>query len=80
MIWSRPAAVLLAVNCLLLCGCPNNTSSTSKPNSRLFSSQEAELVVPASLQLPALWEVALQEWRGDQVFRERFFYEPPNKA
>jgi hypothetical protein len=25
-------------------------------------------------------EVALQEWRGDRVFRERFFYEPPNKA
>ena len=21
-------------------------------------------------------EVALQEWRGDKVFRERFFYEP----
>jgi predicted SnoaL-like aldol condensation-catalyzing enzyme len=25
-------------------------------------------------------EVALQEWRGGRVFRERFFYEPPNKA
>ena len=25
-------------------------------------------------------EVALQEWRGDRIFRERFFYEPPNKA
>jgi hypothetical protein len=25
-------------------------------------------------------EVALQEWRGDKVFRERFFYEPPKKA
>jgi hypothetical protein len=25
-------------------------------------------------------EVAWQEWRGDRVFRERFFYEPPNKA
>ena len=21
-------------------------------------------------------EVALQEWRGDQIFRERFFYDP----
>jgi ketosteroid isomerase-like protein len=21
-------------------------------------------------------EVALQEWRGDKVFRERFFYDP----
>jgi hypothetical protein len=21
-------------------------------------------------------EVALREWRGDKVFRERFFYEP----
>jgi hypothetical protein len=21
-------------------------------------------------------EVALQEWRGDRVFRERFFYDP----
>jgi ketosteroid isomerase-like protein len=25
-------------------------------------------------------EVALQEWRGDRIFRERFFYDPPNKA
>ena len=24
-------------------------------------------------------EVALQEWRGDLVFRERFFYEPPKR-
>ncbi|WP_291864436.1 nuclear transport factor 2 family protein [Bradyrhizobium sp.] len=22
-------------------------------------------------------EVALQEWRGDRIFRERFFYDPP---
>jgi ketosteroid isomerase-like protein len=21
-------------------------------------------------------EVALQEWRGDKIFRERFFYDP----
>src|SRR3954452_4971171 len=25
-------------------------------------------------------EVALQEWRGDRIFRERFFYEPPKKT
>jgi len=25
-------------------------------------------------------EVALQEWRGDRIFRERFFYDPPKKA
>jgi len=25
-------------------------------------------------------EVALQEWRGDKIFRERFFYDPPKKA
>ena len=25
-------------------------------------------------------EVAMQEWRGDRIFRERFFYEPPKKA
>ena len=25
-------------------------------------------------------EVALQQWRGDRIFRERFFYQPPNKA
>ena len=24
-------------------------------------------------------EVAMQEWRGDRIFRERFFYEPPRK-
>ena len=23
-------------------------------------------------------EVALQEWRGDRIFRERFFYDPSN--
>jgi predicted SnoaL-like aldol condensation-catalyzing enzyme len=23
-------------------------------------------------------EVALQEWRGDRIFRERFFYDPGN--
>ena len=25
-------------------------------------------------------EVALQEWRGDRIFRERFFYDPPNEG
>jgi ketosteroid isomerase-like protein len=25
-------------------------------------------------------EVTLQEWRGDRIFRERFFYDPPKKA
>ena len=25
-------------------------------------------------------EVALQEWRGDKVFRERFFYDPSKPA
>ena len=25
-------------------------------------------------------EVAMQEWRGYRIFRERFFYEPPKKA
>jgi hypothetical protein len=24
-------------------------------------------------------EVAMQEWRGDKIFRERFFYEPPKR-
>ena len=25
-------------------------------------------------------EAAMQEWRGDRIFRERFFYDPPKKA
>ena len=25
-------------------------------------------------------EVALQQWRGDRIFRERFFCDPPNKT
>jgi ketosteroid isomerase-like protein len=25
-------------------------------------------------------EVALQEWRGDRIFRERFFYQPSKPA
>ena len=25
-------------------------------------------------------EVALQEWRGDKIFRERFFYDPSKPA
>jgi hypothetical protein len=25
-------------------------------------------------------EIAMQEWRGDRVFRERFFYDPGKKA
>jgi ketosteroid isomerase-like protein len=25
-------------------------------------------------------EVALQEWRGDRIFRERFFYDPSEKT
>jgi ketosteroid isomerase-like protein len=25
-------------------------------------------------------EIALQEWRGDKIFRERFFYEPIRKS
>ena len=25
-------------------------------------------------------EIAWQEWRGDRIFRERFFYDPPKKG
>jgi hypothetical protein len=25
-------------------------------------------------------EVAVQEWRGDKIFRERFFYDPEEKT
>ena len=52
---------LAAISVVLLCGCPG-TPPESKTVARPFRGQEVELVVPASYQLPALWDVALSEW------------------
>jgi multiple sugar transport system substrate-binding protein len=52
---------ILAIGLVVLCGCPGappETKSVAQP----FRGQEVELVVPASLRLPALWEVAANEW------------------
>lgn len=62
MVWSRAAALLLAVNCLFICGCPDKPTVAKKPTTSSFKGQEVELVVPGNFQLPALWEVPLQEW------------------
>lgn len=62
MVWSRAAALLLAVNCFLICGCPDKPADVKQPTTSSFKGQEVELVVPQNLQLPALWEVPLQEW------------------
>ncbi len=52
---------LAAISLVLLCGCPGSPPET-KTVARPFRGQEVELVVPASYQLPALWDVALNEW------------------
>ena len=52
---------LAAIGLVLLCGCPG-TPPKSETVDRPFHGQEVELVVPASYQLPAVWDVALNEW------------------
>lgn len=47
---------------LLALGCPSTTSQKPKQVTKPFRGQEVELVVPAPLKLPALWEVTLNEW------------------
>ena len=81
MIWSRTAAVLLAVNCLLICGCPSKPAANNKANLPSFSGQEVELVVPVSFQLPAHWEVSLQEWMNQSGATVRWTeYDPQNEV
>jgi ABC-type glycerol-3-phosphate transport system substrate-binding protein len=81
MIWSRTAAVLLAVNSLLLCGCPNKPAANNKSNLPSFRGQEVELVAPASFQLPAVWEVALQEWMNQSGATVRWTeYDPQSDS
>ncbi len=58
--------LLIAASLLLLCGCPSGppkpqTNKVAHP----FRGQDVELVVPASLQLQALWQVALDEWMAE---------------
>lgn len=58
---NRSSKFVIVFAMLLLCGCSNGSSkppTVAKP----FRGEEVELVVPASLQLPALWEVELHEW------------------
>lgn len=55
--------VLIAASLIVLCGCPAAAPPTSGTgNAQPFKGQEVALVVPASLQLPALWEVVGHEW------------------
>lgn len=55
--------VLVAAGLIVLCGCPAGSQPTNRTeNTQPFKGQEVTLVVPASLQLPALWEVVGQEW------------------
>lgn len=53
---------IVAVCLGFLCGCPGTPATKPSTNVQPFRGQEVNLVVPASLQLPALWEVTLQEW------------------
>ena len=57
--------VALALCLLLLSGCPGAAPKSAKTVTKPFRNQEVELVMPASLQLPALWEVALHEWMDE---------------
>lgn len=62
MIRLRSVALVFALSIVLLCGCPNSRTANPKSVGASYKGQEVELVVPASMQLPALWEVTLQEW------------------
>lgn len=53
---------IVAVCLSFLCGCPSSPATKPSTNVQPFRGQEVNLVVPASLQLPAIWEVTLQEW------------------
>lgn len=54
---------LVAAGLIVLCGCPERPPGTNRAEiAQPFKGQEVALIVPASLQLPALWEVVAQEW------------------
>ena len=51
-----------AAGVTLLSGCPATPPTVPRSTTKPFQGQKLELVVPASLQLQGLWEVALTEW------------------
>jgi len=54
---------LVAAGLIILCGCPSTPPpAKGTGNDQPHKGQEVSLIVPASLQLPALWEVVAQEW------------------
>ncbi len=55
-----------------LVGCSSSTPGTNSVVSRPFRGQEVELAVPKSLNLPAKWEVLIQEWSSQSGATARF--------
>jgi multiple sugar transport system substrate-binding protein len=53
---------LLAVSLGLLAGCPSKPGGGPTTVTKPFRGQQVELIVPAALRLPVVWDVALQEW------------------
>ena len=56
---------LILFGITVLTGCPADTKPKPTQTEKPFRGQEVELVMPASLKLPALWEVTLNEWMDE---------------
>lgn len=58
-------SLLIICGFTVLSGCPSDTKPKPAQTTKPFRGQEVELVMPASLKLPALWEVTLNEWMDE---------------
>jgi hypothetical protein len=64
--------VLFSIGLLGVLGCPRTQSVNTSTNAKPYQGQEFDLVAPASLNLPALWEVLIQEWSSQSGATARF--------
>ncbi len=78
----KPAAWFWSMAFLLLCGCPTASRPVAPAGSLTpFKGQEVELLVPQALNLPATWDVLLQEWSSQSGATVRWTeYAPDQEA
>ena len=68
----RCLSVLGLIGLSGILGCPSNSSEKVGTTSQPFRGQELDIVVPKSLNLPAQWEVLIQEWSSQSGATARF--------
>lgn len=64
---------ICSLTCLMaFAGCGSSASTSNSSMERPYSGQQVQLVVPDSLNLPAHWEVLIQEWSSQSGATAQF--------